>query len=421
MTQPHEFLPFSLPDIGEEEINAVVNTLRSGWLTTGPTTFQFEKDFRESVAAATALAVNSCTAGLHLALAALGIGAGDEVITTPLTFCSTVNVILQVGATPVMADVGPDLNIDPSAVQCAITHRTRAIVPVHLAGLPCEMDSLWTLARKHGLRVIEDGAHAAGTSYKNIPIGGGHSDAVAFSFYATKNLTTGEGGMVTSADQSLHERMRLLCLHGISRDAWRRYAKDGNWHYDVVESGFKYNMSDIMAAIGIQQLRKLARMIARRTEIALRYNEAFSELSELELPSTREDCRHSWHLYILRLNLDGLSIDRAQFFSEMHALGVGCSVHFIPIPLHLYYKNLNLDGECSRALAEYPRLLSIPIYSGMTDDQVERVIAAVKTVVGKFRIRYKGLMPNLVKEHLVAHISSQTAAATPEDLADYAL
>jgi len=401
MTKTHEFLAFSLPEIGEDEISAVVKTLRSGWLTTGPVTFQFESEFRESVGAGSALAVNSCTAGLHLALAALGIGPGDEVITTPLTFCSTVNVILQTGARPVLADVGLDLNIDPDSVRRSITSRTRAIIPVHLAGLPCEMDSIWAIAGEYGIRVIEDAAHAAGTLYKNVPIGGGLSDAVAFSFYATKNLTTREGGMVTTSDDTLQERMRILCLHGISRDAWRRYSKDGNWRYDVIDGGFKYNMSDIMAAIGIQQLRKLHRMNARRAEIAREYNEAFSELPELELPPTRQDCRHSWHLYILRLNLDGLSIDRAEFFSEMHALGVGCSVHFIPIPLHLYYKNLNLDGEWSRAVAEYPRLLSIPIYSGMTESEVDHVIAAVKTVVEKFRLRGRCFVPSVPEEQLV--------------------
>jgi dTDP-4-amino-4,6-dideoxygalactose transaminase len=379
------FIPYARPDIGEEEIRAVTNTLRSGWLTTGPVTFRFEEEFRKSVRAASALAVNSCTAGLHVALSALGIGPGDEVITTPLTFCSTVNVILETGAKPVLADVGRDLNLDPDAIRRAITFRTRAILPVHLAGLPCDMGAVWKIAEEHGLKVIEDAAHAAGAFYKGTPIGGGRSDAVAFSFYATKNLTTGEGGMVTSPDQGLHERMRILCLHGIGRDAWRRYTKEGNWYYEVVERGFKYNMSDIMASIGIQQLRKLERMTARRVEIASVYDRAFGEMAEVELPPRRENCRHCWHLYILRLHLDKLSIDRAQFFSEMHALGIGCSVHFIPIPLHPYYKTLNLADTWARALAEYPRLLSIPLYSKMTDDQVKRVIEAVRTIVVKSR------------------------------------
>ena len=279
-----EFIPFAMPDIGEEEIAEVVATLRSGWITSGPRTSQFEREFRGYTGAPHALAVNSCTAGLHLALAALGIGSGDEVITTPLTFCATVNVILETGATPVLADIGSDFNLDPSAVFRAITPRTRAILPVHIAGLACDMNAIWSLAREHDLKVVEDAAHAAGTSYWGSKIGAGSSDAVAFSFYATKNLTTGEGGMVTTPSQELEERMRILCLHGISRDAWERYKEKGNWYCEVTERGYKYNMSDIMASIGIHQLRKLDRMNARRAVIAARYTAAFDEMEELETP-----------------------------------------------------------------------------------------------------------------------------------------
>jgi dTDP-4-amino-4,6-dideoxygalactose transaminase len=271
-------LPFALPDIGEEEIAEVVDTLRSGWLTSGPRVAQFEKDFSTYTGASHSLAVNSCTAGLHLALAALEIGPGDEVITTPLTFCATVNVILQCGATPVLADIGPDLNMDVAAIRAAITPATRAIIPVHIGGMPCDMDAIWRLARKHNLHVVEDAAHAAGSRYRGTPIGGGQSDAVAFSFYATKNLSTGEGGMVTTGSQQLNERMRTLCLHGIDKDAWNRYSEKGSWFYEVVACGFKYNMSDITAAIGIHQLRKLDKMNARRAEIAALYNRAFGSL-----------------------------------------------------------------------------------------------------------------------------------------------
>jgi dTDP-4-amino-4,6-dideoxygalactose transaminase len=379
------FLPFALPEFASDEEMEVLCSLRSGWVTTGPLTRQFEAEVRQYTSAGCALAVNSCTAGLHLALAALDIGAGDEVITTPLTFCATVNVILQTGATPVLADIGQDLNIDPAAVERAVTRRTRAILPVHMAGLPCDMDAIWDLARTFNLRVIEDAAHAAGALYRDMRIGRGRSDAVAFSFYATKNMTTGEGGMVTTPSGELDERMRILSLHGISRDAWDRYAERGKWYYEVVECGFKYNMSDIMAAIGIHQLRKLDRMNARRAEIAARYNEAFAQFDEVELPPDRSDRKHAWHLYVLRLNLERLMIDRAQFVEEMRLRGIGCSVHFIPIPLHAYYRRtLEMRDPCERALAEYPRLVSLPLYSKMSDGDVERVVGAVRDVVAHY-------------------------------------
>src|ERR1035437_8448084 len=379
---------FAVPDIGDEEIAEVVEVLRSGWITSGPRTTKFEQQFCEYAGAAHALAVNSCTAGLHLALAALGIGRGDEVITTPLTFCATVNVILETGATPVLADIGSDFNLDPAAAARLITPRTRAILPVHMAGLACDMNALWRLAGDHGLKVVEDAAHAAGTTYQGRGLGSGQSDAVAFSFYATKNLTTGEGGMVTTPSAKLEERMRVLCLHGISRDAWDRYAEKGNWYYEVIDRGYKYNMSDIAAAMGLAQLKRLDGMNARRTEIARRYNAALGEMPEVQTPPERADCRHAWHLYILRLNLEQLSIDRARFFDEMKRRGIGCSVHFIPIPLHPYYrKTLELRDPCTRALAEYPRLISLPLHSKMTDEEVERVIEAVRDIVVRNSLR----------------------------------
>jgi dTDP-4-amino-4,6-dideoxygalactose transaminase len=380
------FIPFARPDYSEAEFAAVAETLRSGWITTGPRTAEFEREFKHYVRAGHALAVNSCTGALHLALAALGIGPGDEVITTPLTFCATVNVILEVGATPVLADVGPDLNIDPIAIRRAITSRTRAIVPVHLGGLPCDMDAVWSMAGEFQLKVVEDAAHAAGARIAGTPIGGGRSDAVAFSFYATKNLSTGEGGMVTTHSAELESRLRTLCLHGISRDAWKRYAEKGNWYYEVVDCGFKYNMSDIMAALGLVQLRKLEAMTERRIDIARRFSEAFREMPELELPPDRADVRHCRHLYILRLRLESLALDRARFIEEMHHRGIGCSVHFIPIPLHPYYRSaLEVRDPCSRALSEYPRLVSLPLYSNMTDAEVERVIEAVRDIVVRNR------------------------------------
>ena len=381
------FIPFNRPEIGEEEITEVVATLRSGWLTSGPRTVQFEEEFRDYVGAPYALAVNSCTAALHLSLAALGIGPGDEVITTPLTFCATVNTILHVGATPTLADVGRDGNIDPESVSECITDRTRAVIPVHLAGLPCEMDAIWSLARRHMIYVIEDAAHATGSRYRGRPIGscdsavGSH--AVAFSFYAIKNLTTGDGGMITTASQSLADDIRSLALHGISKDAWKRYSDRGSWYYEVSLPGFKYNLTDIQSAIGIHQLRKLNRFVETRTRYAALYRRALADVAELELPPERETCRHSWHLYMLRLNLEKLDIDRDEFIRDLRERKIGTSVHFIPIPLHPAYASYPgcAPDQCPRALGLYPRLVSLPLYPAMSEEQVEYVAASIKEIV----------------------------------------
>ncbi|MEP7355383.1 MAG: DegT/DnrJ/EryC1/StrS family aminotransferase [Acidobacteriota bacterium] len=386
------FIPFHVPCIGEEEINEVVETLRSGWLTTGPRTLQFEKEFAEYVRAPHALAVNSCTAGLHLALAALGVGAGDEVITTPLTFCATVNTILHVGATPVLADIGPDGNLDPASIEACITERTRAIMPVHLAGLPCNMDAIWDIAQRHGLLVVEDAAHAVGSLYNGVPIGGGnpaagrYSDAVAFSFYATKNLTTGEGGMVTTHNDKLANDMRMLCLHGISTDAWNRYSEKGKWFYEVLACGYKYNMSDIQSAIGLHQLRKQERFLAKRAEYSRLFTEGFQDMAELEPPPDSSRSRHCWHLYSLRLNLENLQIDRADFIRHLNAEGIGSSVHFIPIPLHPFYAAQSgiANSKCPNAMDMYPRLISLPLYPAMTEEQVQRVIDTVKGIASRY-------------------------------------
>lgn len=398
------FIPFNRPSIGDEEINEVVATLRSGWLTTGPRTAQFEKDFASYTGARHTLAVNSCTAGLHLALAALGIGPGDEVITTPLTFCATVNVILHVGATPILADVGADGNIDPASVADRITDRTRALIPVHLAGLPCAMEALWSLARRHNLHVVDDAAHAVGTYYRGLPIGASASSAaVAFSFYATKTITTGEGGMVTTHDESLADRLRNLCLHGISKDAWNRYTDRGNWYYEVLAPGFKYNLSDIQSAIGLHQLRKLEEFIEVRTRYARLYQHALADVPEVEVPPDTDSGRHSWHLYMIRLNLDQLEIDRDAFIRALRERNIGTSVHFIPIPLHPVFAPFasRPENQCPRALALYPRLVSLPLYPAMREDQVEYVAAAIKDIVRGAR-----------KSKAVA-ISGHTAEARP--------
>jgi dTDP-4-amino-4,6-dideoxygalactose transaminase len=382
-------VPFHRPSIGREEIDEVVRTLESGWLTTGPRTAQFEEEFRAYVDAPHALAVNSCTAGLHLALAALEMGPGDEVITTPLTFCATVNVILQTGATPVLADVGADGNIDPRVVAERVTQRTRAILPVHLAGLPCDMDPLWDLARERGLRVVEDCAHAVGAHYHGQPIGAGPSDAAAFSFYATKNLTTGEGGMVTTHDAKLAEAMKILCLHGISKDAWNRYTDRGHWYYEVLASGFKYNLSDIQSAIGIHQLRKLEAFTAKRARYAALYGELLGGVEELELPPQKNDCRHAWHIYMLRLNLDRLAGTRDEFITGLKERGVSASVHFIPIPLHPFFAPYagRPENQCPRAMELYPRLVSLPLYPGMEEAEVEYVAECAREVARALRKR----------------------------------
>lgn len=383
------FIPFSLPSIGEEEIAGVTGALRSGWLTTGGRTAEFERRFAEYTGCRHALAVNSGTAAMHLALAALGIGPGDEVITTPLTFCATVTVILHAGATPVLADIGADGNIDPASAAARVTPRTRALLPVHLAGAPCDMAALWELAGRHGVSVVEDAAHAAGTWYGNAHVGSQvfPSDAVAYSFYATKNLTTGEGGMVTTNNAALAARMRCLCLHGINHDAWDRYSEKGRWFYQVGEPGFKYNLSDIQSAIGLPQLEKLARFIAARTAYAETYNRLFAGLEEVEPPPPARHGRHAWHLYVLRLNLDRLAIGRDQFIEELRSRGVGASVHFIPIPLHPFFAPWagRAINRCPRALELYPRLVSLPLYPAMREEQVIRVAEAVRDIAARFR------------------------------------
>jgi len=395
VNQTQEFVPYHRPSIGPEEIEEVVATLQSGWLTAGPRTEQFEREFCAYVRAPFGLAVNSWTSGAHLALTALGAGPGDEIITTPLTFCATVNTILHTGARAVLADVDEDGNIDPESIAQRIGPRTKGIVPVHLGGLPCRMDEIWRLAKQHNLFVFEDAAHAVGTQYRGRMIGEcsegsePRSDAVAFSFYATKNLTTGEGGMVTTWRPELAEHMRLLCLHGISKDAWNRYSDKGNWYYQVVACGFKYNFNDILAAIGIHQLRKQEKFLAERTRLAAFYNRKLAEIDELELPIPRGDGRHAWHLYLVRLRLDRISIDRAEFINQLKQRGIGASVHFIPIPMHPYFSEFAglPENQCPRAAALYPRLVSLPIYPGLREEQIARVIAAVKEIVCQTRRR----------------------------------
>lgn len=377
-----EFLNFSPPSIGEEEINEVADTLRSDWITTGPKTKRFEADFAAYVRAPGALALNSCTAGLHTALVVAGVGPGDEVIVTPMTFAATVNCIEHVGARPVLADVAPDtLNIDPARVAAAITKRTKAIMPVHLAGHPAEMDPLRELAERHNLLIVEDAAHALPAKYKGRCIGSWDNPA-AFSFYASKNITTGEGGMLTGAPAFLEEA-KVVSLHGMGRDAWKRYEKGGAWYYEVVMPGFKYNMSDIQAGIGLWQLKKLEGFQRRRREVVAAYSAAFRDHGALEIPVERPDVQHAWHLYVLRLRLEALRIDRNAFIEELRARRIGVSVHFIPIHLHRFYREKYgyRPEDFPVAYGNYLRMISLPVYPRMTDADVADVIEAVLDVV----------------------------------------
>ena len=380
------FLTFAPPQIGQAEIDAVVDTLKSAWITTGPKTRAFEREFAAFVGAQGALALNSCTAGLHTALATLGIGPGDEVITTPMTFCPSVNVIEHVGARPVLVDVEPDtLNIDPERIAAAITPRTRAILPVHYAGHPVELDVITTLARVRGLAVVEDAAHAIPARFKGRFIGAG-PNPTAFSFYATKNLTTAEGGMLTGEPAFL-ERARTISLHGMNRDAWKRYDQGGSWRYDVLLPGFKYNMTDIQAAIGLCQLRRQDVFQRRRREVVARYTAAFGADPALEPPVVRPDVEHAWHLYVLRLRLDALRIGRDRFIEELTARNIGTSVHFIPVHLHPYYRAKY--GYAPEALpvayGNYLRLLSLPLHPGLSDRDIDDVIEAVLDVARTHR------------------------------------
>lgn len=380
-----EFLPFSLPDIGEEEIAEVVESLRSGWITTGPRAKRFELDFATFLGNdVEAISVNSATAGLHLALEAVGVGHGDEVITTSYTFTATAEVIRYLGADPVFVDIDRDtLNIDPVELEKAVTPRTKAIVPVHFGGLACEMDTIGTLAKRHGLKVVEDAAHALPTTYHGKLIGALGSHATVFSFYATKTITTGEGGMIVTRDKTIADRCRVMRLHGISRDSFDRYTSNKpSWYYEVVAPGFKYNLTDLAASLGIHQLRKAWKFRERRAEMAAIYDKAFKGLP-LVLPShPATGDLHAWHLYVIRLTVGG-KVGRDRFIEQMMEKGIGCSVHFIPLHLHPYWKNrYHLKREdFPESTKAFERAVSLPLYTKMSDNDQERVIAAVREIL----------------------------------------
>ena len=381
------FLPFAQPDFDGSELAELQEVLHTGWVTTGPKAQRLEKEFAERVEAPYAVAVNSCTAALHLALEALGVARGDEVITTTYTFAATAEVVRYFDARPVLVDVeARSLNIDLDQVEAAITPRTKAILPVHFAGLPADMDALRSIARRHNLPVLEDAAHAFPARYRGKMVGN-LGDVTCFSFYATKTITTGEGGMICTGDERIAARCRQMSLHGISRDAWKRYTSEGSWYYEIEAPGFKYNLPDLAAALGLAQLRKADRMRERRSAIARRYDEAFRTAPELEVPFDRAEDQHAWHLYPLRLHLDRLRLDRGAFVEELKKRNIGTSVHFIPLHLHPYYRKAYgyAPEAFPVAYRQYQRVVSLPIYSKMTDADVSDVIEAVLATAGLAR------------------------------------
>ena len=409
------FLPFSPPLIGEEEIAEVVETLRSDWITTGPKVNRFEQEFAAAIGAEAVLAVSSCTAAMHLALAALGVGPGDAVITSPMTFCSGVHVIEQVGARPVLVDVEPDtLNLDPAKVAESIEKvqgvegvKVKAILPVHLYGHPCDLNSLLEVATEYELALVEDAAHSLPAKYKGRTIGSTTVSKVpvltCFSFYATKNLTTAEGGMLTGDPETI-DKARIWSLHGMSRDAWKRYSSEGSWFYEVLCPGFKYNMTDIQAAIGLHQLKKLSQFQVRRREIVQRYNAAFSHFEQFQLPAERSDVEHAWHIYVLRLKPEQIGMARDQFIEELRIRNVSSSVHFIPVHLHPYYRDkYGYSAEAFPiAYREYQRMISLPLYPRMSDQDVDDVIEAVCDIAHKQRAKERvAQRPNSFEESVV--------------------
>jgi dTDP-4-amino-4,6-dideoxygalactose transaminase len=381
------WLPVALPWIGEREKQLVLEALESGWITTGPRAHELGRRVAELAGARRGLAVNSCTSALHLALAGLGIGPGDEVVTTPYTFVASVNVIAHVGARPVLADVeAGTLCIDPRAIERALTPRTRAILTVDYGGQPCDYDAVLAIARGRGLKVVADAAHALGATWRGRPVGA-LADVTAFSFYAIKNLTTGEGGAVVTDDEALMDRMSTLSLHGMDRDAWKRYAATGSWFYEVSAAGFKYNLSDILASVGLGQLERFAEFQRRRAELAAGYAARLGQVAEVRLPAVREGATQAWHLYPIALELERLTCDRARFIEELRAENIGTTVNFIPVHRHPHYRTALGYPEGSFPVAEdaYRRAVTLPLYPRMSDADLDDVCAAVRKVIAHYR------------------------------------
>lgn len=381
-----DFLLFHKPFISEEEVDEIVDTVRSGWLSMGPKTIRFEDSFNSYIGSKRSIAVSSWTAAGHLTLEAYDLKLGDEVIVPTMTFPATAEIVCYFGAKPVIVDVDEfTLNISLSEIEKAITPKTKAIIPVHYGGQPCDMDEILELAKKYNLKVIEDAAHSLPATYKGRKVGT-ISDVTCFSFYATKTLSTGEGGMICTNDESLAERCKIMRLHGINRDAWKRYTESGSWYYEVVAPGFKYNFTDLQASLGIPQLKKVDKMWASRQSIAAKYTKHLRDNKFIELHGIKEDRESSWHLFPVRLNLETLTINRAQLIDEMRKNNVGLGVHFMPVHQHLYYKEtFNFDDkDFPVSSSVFPRLVSLPIYPGMSEEHVDRVIDILTDLFRKY-------------------------------------
>ena len=380
-------LPFHRPEITDDDVQSVVETLRSGWLTTGPKVKRFEEDFAKYLGCRYAIAVNSGTAALHLALDAVGIKEGDEVIVPTMTFAATAEVVLYFKAKPVLVDCQSDtLNLDPDQIERAVTSRTKAIIPVHLAGQPCDMDRILDVTSRYNLKVIEDAAHALPAGYQGKRVGT-VGDITCFSFYATKTITTGEGGMATTENGDWANRMRMMSLHGISLDAWDRYTDKGSWYYEIIRPGYKYNLTDIAAALGIEQLKRCDRFWEARRRIASHYHEAFADLPEIQVPACMPNIQHAWHLYVIQLNTERLKISRRDFIKALKSEKIGTSVHFIPLHLHPFYRDKfgYQPADFPQASAVFERIISLPIYPTMTEGDVRDVIVAVRKLVLEYR------------------------------------
>jgi perosamine synthetase len=383
----NDFLLFHKPFISEEEVDEIVDTVRSGWISMGPKTIRFENNFNDYIGVKKSVAVSSWTAAGHLSLEAFGINEGDEVILPTMTFPATAEIVCYFKAKPVMVDVDEDtLNISIEAIEKAITPKTKAIIPVHYAGQPCDLDEIHAIAKKHNLKVLEDAAHSLPAKYKGKTIGT-ISDVTCFSFYATKTLSTGEGGMICTNDEEIAERVKIMRLHGINRDAWKRYTESGSWYYEVVAPGYKYNFTDLQASLGLPQLKKVDAMWDSRKRIAARYTAALKDIDIIQLHTIKPDRDSSWHLFPIRLYLDRLTKNRAQIINELREKNVGVGVHFMPVHQHLYYREtFNLsDADYPVASAAFPRLMSLPIYPGMTDENVDKVIDVLIDTLNKFK------------------------------------
>ena len=392
-----EFIPYCQHSISNAEVAEVLDTLQSNWLTKGPKTLQFEAALAEYIGCKHVIAVSSCTAALHLALRVYDLQPGDEVITTPMTFVATAEVCEYIGVKPVFVDISPaDFNIDPGKIESAITENTKAIMPVHYGGIPCDLQAIYDIANAHGLQVIEDAAHAIGTKYRGGRIGS-HGSLAAFSFYPTKNMTTGEGGAIATNDDEIANRLRVLSLHGISKDAWKRYSSEGQWFYEISELGYKYNFTDLQAAIGLHQLKQLDDFNRRREELARTYYQALSDIPGIDFPQYYHDYFdgkissgdfNCWHLMVMMVDTNQLSIDRNQFIELLKAKNIGTSVHFIPLHIQPYYahKYGYQPEDYPIAYDIYQKIISIPLYPKMTDDQVEYVIDSIRSIANTYKI-----------------------------------